>query len=172
MPDRWACSVDRDSFAHTPGVGSRTSSPTSCVLCAVFAVPAGPPTLSVAAGPLRRVVISTSPWSLRFVQAGDPTLTEAPGCSGITVRNAWLRSTPTPPWGGAPSSPPGPRLVACHRGVGCPSVARGACVHAGDQRSARTRAEGLRAPESKRRSDERGRAGDGSWRQYRRDPDG
>ncbi len=61
----------------------------------------------VQSGPLR-AEIKTSPWSLRFVQAGGPTLTERAGAASSPYGALGFGSTPTPPWGGAPSPAPGP----------------------------------------------------------------
>jgi alpha-D-xyloside xylohydrolase len=61
----------------------------------------------VQSGPLR-AEIGTSPWSLRFVQAGGPTLTERAGAASSPYGALGFGSTPTPPWGGAPSPAPGP----------------------------------------------------------------
>ena len=63
-------------------------------------------TVSLGSGPLR-AVISTSPWGLRFVQSGGPTLTETAGALPSPYGTLGFGSMPVPPFGGAPSGPPG-----------------------------------------------------------------
>ena len=90
----------------TPKFGLQAAA-IAAVASAALAAPAAAATEVVRSGPLT-AEIGMSPWSLRFVQAGAPSLTETGGAPSSPYGALSFGSTPTPPWGGAPSTAPGP----------------------------------------------------------------
>ena len=62
-------------------------------------------------------IVTASPWSVRFTQAGGPELATLPAGDGTSYGPLGFSSNPTPPWGGGADAPAGPGWSHATRAV-------------------------------------------------------